>query len=292
VRSAPGAGSSFTLVARTGSVVGINMLANATEAMFMPQPETESQGDMKLTGRILLAEDGIDNQRLISLLLRKAGAEVTVVENGRLAVDRATDAKEAGQPFHLILMDMQMPELDGYGATAKLRQRGYTAPIIALTAHAMSSDRDKCLSAGCNEYLTKPIDRDTLIRMCAKFIAGETGSIAPAKKLDLPVTKVRSTLADDADMSEIIGEFVATLPKQVERLSSLVQERNLDELRRAVHQLKGAGGGYGFNEITDVARVAESGITANEPFEKVAQQIEELTSLLQRIDGFVGTAAK
>ncbi|MBC8106545.1 MAG: response regulator [Anaerolineae bacterium] len=286
VRSSPGAGSSFTLAARTGPLVNVVMLENATEAMFMPPPETGTQAAMKITGRILLAEDGIDNQRLISLLLRKAGAEVTVADNGRIAVERATTAKDSGQPFHLILMDMQMPELDGYGATAKLRQRGYTFPIIALTAHAMSADREKCLSAGCNEYLTKPIDRDTLIRMCAKFIAGDTESTAsPATKPAL--AKVRSSLQDDADMAEIIGDFVARLPKQVELLSSFVKERNLDELRRAVHQLKGAGGGYGFNEITNVARATESGIIADEPFEKIARQVEELTNLLRRVEGFV-----
>ena len=88
-------------------------------------------------------------------------------------------------------------------------------------------------------------------------------------------------------MAEIIGEFVAGLPKQVQSLSSLLQQRNVEELRRAVHQLKGAGGGYGFSQITEIARTAEEKIASNEPFEQIAGQVAELTDLLQRVDGYV-----
>ena len=116
---------------------------------------------------ILLAEDGPDNQSLISFILKKAGAKVTIAENGQLAVDSTLDAVIAGDPFHVVLMDMQMPVLDGYGATALLRSKGYGGHIIALTAHAMDSDRAKCISAGCDDYATKPIDRPSLIQQIA-----------------------------------------------------------------------------------------------------------------------------
>ncbi|QDT45602.1 Signal transduction histidine-protein kinase BarA [Gimesia alba] len=111
---------------------------------------------------VLLAEDGIDNQRLISTLLKKEGAQVMLAENGDIAVRRALNAQENGKPFDVILMDMSMPVLDGYGATKMLREQGYQLPIVALTAHAMSGDREKCIEAGCNDYTTKPVNREKL----------------------------------------------------------------------------------------------------------------------------------
>jgi PAS domain S-box-containing protein len=136
--------------------------------------------------RILLAEDGIDNQRLIDFALRRAGATVTIVDNGRRAVQAvvsggalspsdepvaaadATDRAIGDPPFDLILMDMHMPEMDGYTAAARIRAAGYTLPIVAVTAHAMSGEREKCLAAGCNEYLAKPFVNADLLAVCSR----------------------------------------------------------------------------------------------------------------------------
>ncbi|NQT36835.1 MAG: response regulator [Planctomycetes bacterium] len=171
VQSTPGMGSTFTVDVSPGSLVGVAMTARFPTAESAPTPAEvlDLTPDVALDCRILLAEDGPDNQRLISFLLRKAGADVVMAENGRVAVQCVQRAQADGKPFDLVLMDMQMPVVDGYQATEKLRADGCTAPIIALTAHAMAGDRQKCLQAGCNDYLTKPIDRSEFLPMIARY---------------------------------------------------------------------------------------------------------------------------
>lgn len=128
--------------------------------------------------RILLAEDGPDNVRLISFHLRKAGAEVVAVENGKLAIEQMTkDGTIEGRleepaRFDVILTDMQMPEMDGYQSTQLLREKGCELPVVALTAHAMAGDLQKCLDAGCTSYTTKPIDRKRLIEVLQLYRPG------------------------------------------------------------------------------------------------------------------------
>ena len=169
-QSVPGGGSLFVALVATGPLNDVAMIEDAPEAA--PAEEKPAPGalasDLILSSRILLVEDGVDNQRLIALLLRKSGAEVELAENGKIALDKEFEAREAGRPFDGILMDMQMPVMDGYEATRKLRQAGCELPIIALTAHAMRGDREKCVEAGCTDYLMKPIDRAVLLAMVAR----------------------------------------------------------------------------------------------------------------------------
>ncbi len=176
VESTPGEGSRFTVTVAAGAVAGSTLvhcpgeLRNIRAAGPLNLAKAETQ---RLSGRVLLAEDGIDNQRLISMLLRRAGAEVVVTDNGAAAAEAATAALNDGTPFGLILMDMQMPVLDGYSATSRLRTEGYQGPIVALTAHAMAADRDRCIRAGCDDYLTKPIDRVLLIESVNAWLSGK-----------------------------------------------------------------------------------------------------------------------
>jgi two-component system CheB/CheR fusion protein len=174
-RSESGKGSTFTVSVETGSLQGVEMIArpdhhNTDEASDSKPPEAL---DRKLEGRVLLAEDGRDNQRLISMVLKKAGVDVSVAENGQVALESALAARDEGNPFDVVLMDMQMPVMDGYTATERLRESGYRGAIVALTAHAMEGDEQKCLAAGCDDYATKPIDRPRLLAAVRRFLSAK-----------------------------------------------------------------------------------------------------------------------
>ncbi len=170
INSKLGMGSTFAVTVGTGPSDRVTLLDDVTEARISKgSNDGTTVSRANLDCRVLLAEDGPDNQRLISFVLKKAGAEVVVAENGQIACDLALAARDGATPFDVILMDMQMPVLDGYDATRQLREAGYTGSIVALTAHAMSTDREKCVNVGCNDYMAKPIDHRKLIALVAKY---------------------------------------------------------------------------------------------------------------------------
>jgi len=172
VQSTPGVGSSFIVTLPTGPLDGVHMITEASEVTHLDTEDREdSKRNKAITGRILLVEDGPDNRRLISLILKRQGLTIVEAENGKVGLETAIESTKNGNPFDLILMDMQMPVMDGYTATAELRKRGYDVPILALTAHAMEGSRDECLNAGCDGYASKPIDHSSLILLVRSWIA-------------------------------------------------------------------------------------------------------------------------
>ncbi|HVU64337.1 MAG TPA: CHASE domain-containing protein [Phycisphaerales bacterium] len=169
-RSEPGRGSCFRLSLPLEASPGAPVV-RGLEALGPGTMRPEPVPTAALAGRILLAEDGQDNQRLLSFLLRRAGADVEVAGNGTVALGMLRSAIHDGRPFDLLLTDMQMPEMDGYTLARTIRSEGLDLPIIALTAHAMPEDCRRCIEAGCSAYATKPIDKANLLNLCAKWLA-------------------------------------------------------------------------------------------------------------------------
>jgi len=191
VQSTPGKGSRFTLTLPCSHAEQAAMIepetGRVTRACLTDSPSVKPTvpDEHPLTGmNILVAEDSIDVQRLIRMILQRAGAHVTVVDNGRavieaLTIDGTTDSPlRHPPPFDLVITDMQMPELDGYSAVRQLRDMGCTLRILALTAHAMSGDQRKCLEVGCDGYLVKPVVRDQLINACRSSVGIHEMSVA------------------------------------------------------------------------------------------------------------------
>ncbi len=323
VSSVPGLGSSFEVQLPTGSLLGVRILENPVEAEFETSgAEARSVYAVRLNARILLAEDGVDNRRLISYHLQKAGATVVPAENGQIAFDKALEAVQKGQPFDVIFMDMAMPVMDGYQATSKLREHGYRRPVVALTAHAMSSDRDKCLSAGCDDYLTKPIDPRKLIEKARQYVSQSHDIVEDAvpsargeepTALDQVMARVEpshdsqaphvaaaanaddasnyedgeddrliSEFANDADMVEIIEMFLDGLEERVTSLDAVYGASDLNQLGSIAHQLKGAAGGYGYPIISRLACDVERLAKAGEADDVLRSTLDRLVLMCRR----------
>ena len=186
VQSSPGQGSTF-IATIDGGVLPASVMLTAAEqfepAPAAPLPMVQPQSVIVprasgCKGRILYAEDGPDNQRLISFYLKKAGFELEIANNGKEALEHVEQARARGELFDLILMDMQMPEMSGYEATAELRRQGWAGPIMSLTAHAMVGDQEKCAAAGCDHHMTKPVNREALVELCTKLCGASAQRLA------------------------------------------------------------------------------------------------------------------
>jgi CheY-like chemotaxis protein/HPt (histidine-containing phosphotransfer) domain-containing protein len=237
----------------------------------------------RLSGRILLAEDAPDSQRLLAFFLRKAGAHVEVADNGRLAYERALAANDAGAPFDLIVMDMQMPELDGYGATAALRRHGLQTPILALTACAMDGDRERCLAAGCTD-VAKPVEREMLIQTVRAYLDAHDGErkerrMRTKRPLDgTPRTSAWDGLVDD-EMTALLALFVDELPTRAAALETSLAREDLAGVAGLAHQLKGTAKAYGFARITDEAAALEASVRAGSCLDDIRTRVEAVADL-------------
>ncbi len=247
-----------------------------------------------LRGRVLVVEDGDTNRKLIDLILRRAGLEVVTAENGKLGVEAALASS-----FDLILMDMQMPVMDGYTAAQTLRDHGMKLPIIALTAHAMSGDEQKCRAAGCSGFMTKPIHADLLLKTAAAAIAewqaasgvgcqpAVNGADPKADCQSAPRAATSDAIlselpTDDPDLRQIVAEFVDCLHAKLPAMQEAHARGDLAELGRLAHWLKGSGGSAGFPALTAPARQVEK-LARDAQCDAIEAALTELMEISARI---------
>jgi signal transduction histidine kinase/CheY-like chemotaxis protein len=253
VESEPGRGSTFRVTVDPGLLQGVR-LVETRQPRESPAPCMAIDGP-PLSGRVLLAEDTPDLQRLTGYLLRRWGLMVDVADNGREACVLALRSLEEERPYGLILMDMQMPEMDGYEATRALRERGWRWPIVALTAHAMVGDLEKCLAEGCDAYLNKPLDRFRLRELLAQHLqpAAEVPS-SPEASPPQGAGLLEGGLLEPGKVAWLQEEFVAGLRGRTERIHQAILDGDLPAGARLANKLQCSAGIYGLDEVALAAR--------------------------------------
>jgi len=208
-------------------------------------------------------EDGAENRMLIRLLLEKSGLIIDEAENGLEGVKKAVATH-----YDAILMDVNMPVMDGFTATRKLRKRGLRIPIVALTANAMKGFEQDCLAVGYSDYIAKPIDIDRFMRMMADLLGGRQVAAEPdtpvaedAPHADAtpdgptegPIPIVSKLPADNATYRELIARFISTLRERLGAAEKARGDGDYGEVANFAHWLKGAGGTMGFDQFTEPA---------------------------------------
>jgi len=212
--------------------------------------------------RVLLVDDDPSIARLTQVLLTKLNADVTHVDNGQAAVERASS-----ETFDLIMMDLEMPGMDGLTATRELRSRGYSGKIIAATARTQPADRQECLEAGCDDFLPKPYDKETLARVLDSVNS----------------ESVFSTLSDDEDLAEVIDAFIREVPARIRELEDAALKDDATALETLARRLKGEGSMYGFAVISEFAAEIESSLGSDASVPHVRDKLNELIQLCMQI---------
>ena len=290
VESVWGEGSTFTVSLPVTIPEQAEVVA---EGAAKPVVEEQVEAKVRPGTRVLVADDNEDNRQIFRLVLEDARADITVVENGQLALDEVAAAEQRGEPFELVLMDMNMPVLDGYDATRSLRKQGARVPVVALTAFSMATDRDKCLAAGCDGYLTKPIRPEVLIREVARrtnpggavAAAAAEASAAADESVVAPSNEGRSVFDGNPEYEELLESFRGAVGKRMDKIEQTFASGDAERLRALVHQMKGSAGCYGFMSLVAVATKCENALRSGESVESVTGDVHEMTRLVELIKG-------
>lgn len=270
VESIPNSGSifHFTLKLKLSDVVqnGKSSSTTVSSSGYFIHPKRSKQKNEELKLRreqfnILLAEDNLINQKVVMRILNQAGFKVEVAGNGAEAVDLYQAKK-----FSIILMDVQMPEVDGFEATARIRKgpNGKSIPIIALTAHALAGDREKCLAAGMNDYLSKPIEADELISKLDRWLnisddsSAEEGSTSSTENPLFDFMQLeKATGGDPSFKRELVKEYIEDSLRRFKNIEEFFLSNEMERLVREAHTLKGSSYSVGAKKVGDEALAVE-----------------------------------
>ena len=280
-----GKGSAFELTIDPGEVQDYMLVDQLILRKTLPSTKDQSRLDGV---RVLLVDDFEDNRLLYTHLLSKLGAHVELAADGNEAVTKAMNT-----PYDIILMDVQMPIMNGYEATSILRAQGYEKPVIALTAHAMKGELERCMNAGCSGYLSKPISTHDLIQC---IVEHRPSSITPAEdpspasssnqatESEEDLGALHSTIPSDHPMYEVVKELAGRLPTHMTKAQDYLSLGNWSDLKVLSHQLKGLGGSIGFPTISELAAELESELKDAKPdSSQVRSLVLGLDAVVKRI---------
>ena len=207
-------------------------------------PENLEPIPTNLVGNVLIVDDNVHNQRLLSRLIGKTGLKTTIACDGYQALRRSEAVA-----FDLILMDLRMPQLDGYATSRQLRANNFSKPIIAISANHDRSDLQRAIEAGCNGFITKPFPIDAIFQMLREHFEPQINSA-----VDLPLPQSHSITKMEIDRSpefeNLIHRFVASLPAQIEILEQAVLQKDWQKVHEITHSLKGTAASFGYPRIT------------------------------------------
>lgn len=307
VASRPGEGSVFEVLIDVGSLEGVRMISSdeAAKALRSQQRAAANQGIASVrAGKILIVDDTPANIQLLRVVCSKAGLTVETAENGQIAVDMATQTQ-----YDIILMDMQMPVMDGYSATEELRKRGVTTPIVALTGNALEEDRRRCFDVGCTAFLAKPVNIDNLIQLLQELhgVGEESTNISVSNSQPIGVStsqptgvstsqptersagrtkeRIRSSLPMDLpEFQQVVEQFVDGLGNCIDELQTAIQTADYEAVARHAHALKGTGGTVGFPQFTEPSRQLEEAAKQGD-VALLKASIEEIQQIAESVEG-------
>jgi PAS domain S-box-containing protein len=281
-----GEGSTFTLTIDAGPLRGVRMLDALQIPSIAEEQRSSAEHAVPLHGRVLLAEDVPDVCVMLRQILEKMNLEMEIAGDGCLACEMAEKSQAEGTPYDLILMDIQMPRLNGYDATRWLRRHGWKGPIVALTAHALAGDREKCLEAGCDDYIAKPVTAKGLRNVLARYLgraaaAAECPGGAPQTAHE-SAGLLQSGILEPGKVAALVDAFRGELPARADLIEKAARQRDRAGLLHVTHQLKGTAGVYGFDGISETARIICDRLHSDDELQELEAAASELAALCRQ----------